>query len=186
MRHCLLRRIGVGSGSLAEKHPEPLGHPDSLHLKTAEGWIGLSDYTSATEELERISALSRAHPDVLQLQWTIYAHANKWDACLDIATALTAITPERRFGWIHRAHALDRLGRTTEAKDLLISIVNSFESNSTIPYHLAQYCARLGETNQAKQWLGKALLAADGIEELEKLRKRAMQDPDLGPLRLMP
>jgi len=50
------------------------------------------------------------------------------------------MTPERRFGWIHRAHSLHRLGRTQEAKDLLLSIVNDFESNSIIPYHLARYC----------------------------------------------
>jgi len=165
---------------MAEPHPEPLQPPDSLHLRAAEGWIGLGDYSSANEELLRISALNRAHPDVLQLRWRICAHAGKWDVCADIATALTAITPERRFGWIHRAHTLDRLGRTSEAKDLLLSVVNNFESNSTIPYHLARYCVRLGELDQAKQWLGKALLAADGTEELEKLRKKAMEDPTWG------
>ena len=171
---------------MAEPHPEPLQPPDSLHLRAAEGWIGLGDYSSANEELLRISALNRAHPDVLQLRWRIYAHANKWEACLDIATNLTAITPERRFGWIHRAHTLDRLGRTTDAKDLLLGVVKDFESNSTIPYHLARYCARLGELDQAKQWLGKAFVAADGMEELKKLVKKAMEDPDLGPLRMMP
>jgi TIR domain len=68
----------------------------------------------------RTTAANRAHPDVLQLRWRMYADARKWDACLDIATALTTKTPERRFGWIHRAHALDKLGRTLEAKDLLL------------------------------------------------------------------
>ena len=164
----------------------PLEPPDSLHLQAAEGWVGLGDYNSATEELDRISAANRDDPDVLQLRWRIYAHAKRWDACLEIATALTDKKPKRRFGWIHRAHTLDKLGRTQEAKDLLLSVVNDFESNSTIPYHLAQFCARLGQTDQAKQWLGKALLAADGIEEVEKLRKRAMEDPDLEPLRRMP
>jgi len=104
------------------------------------------------------SGPSCAHPDVLQLRWRIHAQAGKWDASLDIATTLTTMTPERRFGWIHRAHALDKLGRTLEAKDLLVSVANHFESNSTIPYHLARYCARLGQIDQAKQWLGKALV----------------------------
>ena len=164
----------------------PLQPPDSLHLQAAEGWIGLGDYAAANDELEQISAASRAHPDVLQLRWRIYANARKWDACLDIATALTTMTPERRFGWIHRAHALDKLGRTLEAKDLLLSVVNDFEANSTMPYHLAQYCARLGQIDQAKQWLGKALLAADGLEAVNRLRKMALEDPDLEPLRRMP
>lgn len=165
---------------------QPLESPDSLHLQAAKGWIGLGNYADANDELEQIAAASRAHPDVLQLRWRICAAAKKWDACLDIATALTTMTPERRFGWIHRAHALDKLGRTQEAKDLLLSVVNDFESNSTMPYHLAQYCARLGQIDQAKQWLGKALLAADGFEAVNRLRKMALEDPDLEPLRRMP
>ena len=96
--------------------------PDSIHLQAAEGWIGLGDYAAANDELEQISVASRVHPDVLQLRWRIFADARKWNACLDIATTLTAMTPERRFGWIHRAHALDKLGRTLEAKDLLLVI----------------------------------------------------------------
>ena len=85
--------------------------PDPIHLQAATGWVGLGDH-AAYDELELISAANRAHPDVLQLRWRIYADARKWDVCLDIATALTTMTPERRFGWIHRAHALDKLGRT--------------------------------------------------------------------------
>jgi predicted Zn-dependent protease len=96
------------------------------------------------------------------------------------------MTPERRFGWIYRDDALDKLGHALEAKDLLLSVANDFESNSTIPYHLAQYCARRGQIDQAKQWLGKALLAADGFEAVNRLRKMALDDPDLEPLRRMP
>jgi predicted Zn-dependent protease len=165
---------------------EPLQPPDRLHLQAAEGWIGLGNYAEANDELDQIAAANRARPDVLQLRWRIYADARKWDACLHIAMALTTMTPERRFGWIHRAHALDKLGRTLEAKDLLLSVANNFEANSTIPYHLAQYCARLGQIDQAKRWLGKALLAADGPEAVNRVRKMALEDPDLEPLRSMP
>jgi hypothetical protein len=35
----------------------------------------------------------------------MYANAWKWDACLNIATTLTTMTPERRFGWIHSAQS---------------------------------------------------------------------------------
>jgi predicted Zn-dependent protease len=96
------------------------------------------------------------------------------------------MTPERPLGWLHRAHTLHQLGRTKEAKDLLLSVVNDFESNSTIPYHLARYCCGLGQADQAKQWLGKALLVAADMTEVERLRRMAMEDPDLEPLRKMP
>lgn len=45
--------------------------PDAGHLHAGEGWVGLGDYAAAEDELERIAALSRAHPDVLQLRWRI-------------------------------------------------------------------------------------------------------------------
>jgi hypothetical protein len=35
----------------------------------------------------------------------------------NVGTALTQMTPRRRFGWIHRAVSLDRLQRPTEAKE---------------------------------------------------------------------
>ncbi|MGA2865201.1 MAG: hypothetical protein ABSF95_12050 [Verrucomicrobiota bacterium] len=51
---------------------------------------------------------------------------------------------------------------------------------------MAQYCARLGQLDEAKQWLGKALLVASDLEEVERLRKMAMENPDLDPVRRMP
>ena len=158
----------------------PLQPPDSFHFQAAEGWIGLGDYNAATEELEQITAANRDDPDVLQLRWRIYAEAQKWDACLDIATTLTEKRPKRPFGWIHRAHSLHQLGRTQEAKDLLISVVNGFESNSTIPFHLARYCCGLGQADEGFRWLQKA---ADNPAELIRLRRQVLEDPALERLR---
>ena len=45
-----------------------LKHPDPMHLKAAAGWIQLGDYDSANDELEKIRADWRAHPDVLELR----------------------------------------------------------------------------------------------------------------------
>jgi predicted Zn-dependent protease len=162
---------------------KPLEPPDRLRLQDAEGWIGLGDYASANDELEQISPASRDHPDVLQLRWRMCAKAEKWDTCLDIATALTTLMPERRFGWIHRAHSLHRLGRTQEAKDLLVSVVNDFGSNSTVPFHLARYCCGLGQADEAFRWLEKAVAAADNPEKLLRLRKQVLEDPALELLR---
>jgi predicted Zn-dependent protease len=157
--------------------------PDSLHLEAAEGWIGFGDYRSAAEELDRITAANRTHPSVLQLRWRISAEAHDWQSCLDIATPMTATNPKGLFGWIHRAKSLHQLGRTQEAKDLLVSVVDNFPSNSTIPFHLARYCCGLGQNEEALRWLAKAVAAADGPEELFVLRRRLVEDPVLEPLR---
>jgi hypothetical protein len=68
----------------------PLEAPDSIHLQAAEGWVGLGNYADANDELEQIAAANRAHHDVLQIRWRIYADARKWDAG---SAGFTAPTP---------------------------------------------------------------------------------------------
>jgi hypothetical protein len=79
-----------------------------------------------------------------------------------------------------------QLGRTQKAKDLLLSVESDFESDSAILYHLARYCCGLGQVKEAEQWLGKALLVAADLEELERVGKLALEDPDLGALSPQP
>lgn len=88
--------------------------------------------SEADAELDKITPQLRAHPHVRQLRWRICAQANKWDACLDIVTVLTKLTPERRFGWIHRAHSLHNLKRTAEAQEVLLSMADTFSPNAAI------------------------------------------------------
>jgi len=161
----------------------PLQPPDSQHLEAAQGWLDLGNHIEASAELEKIAPENRAHPDVLQVRWRIFAKAGKWDVCLDIATTLTKLTPDRRFGWLHLASSLRKLDRTTEAKDVLVSVIDKFEANSTIPYYIACYCARLGQTNEAKGWLTLALAHAKTDEERDRIKLRAQGDPDLEPIR---
>ena len=72
-----------------------LKHPDPMHLEAAAGWIQLGDYDSANDELEKIRAEWRAHPDVLELRWLVYSHHEQWDACLDIASATVKMASDR-------------------------------------------------------------------------------------------
>jgi len=48
---------------------------DRRHFEAAQGWLALGDWRSANDELENITPLHRAHPDVLALRWAIYAKA---------------------------------------------------------------------------------------------------------------
>ena len=67
----------------------------------------------------------RAHPDVLEVRWQVYAKAGKWEPCVDIGNALVKTAPERPFGWVHRSFALHELKRTKEASDLLVPAAGS-------------------------------------------------------------
>ena len=152
---------------------------DQHHLEAAQGWLTLGNHLEANEELEQVEAKNRTHPNVLQVRWRIYAKAEKWDACLDIATALTQMTPDRRFGWVHLAMTLRKLNRVAEARDVLLSVLDKFEPNTTFPYYLACYCANLGDLEAARTWLAKALSTARDEEEAGRIKLRAMNESDL-------
>jgi len=58
-------------------------------LDAAKGWLELGDHIHANEDLEKITAKLRAHPDVLKVRWRVYAQAKKWNVCLLIAQTVT-------------------------------------------------------------------------------------------------
>jgi tetratricopeptide (TPR) repeat protein len=160
-----------------EKPNTKLEHPDTLHLEAAQGWLELGNHLEANEELDRISPEMRIHPDVLNLRWHVFSKAQKWDACLDIASALIKLAPECSQGWIHRSFALHELKRTQEAFDNLLPVVEKFSRVWTIPYNLACYCAQLGRLDEAQDWFKKAM----ALDE-QAVKESALDDPDLQPL----
>jgi tetratricopeptide (TPR) repeat protein len=110
----------------------------TTYLEAAQGWLVLGNHLEANEELERITPQLRAHPDVLEVRWHIYAQAKKWDACLDIAGAVIKLDPDRAEAWVHRSFALHELKRTQEAFDQLLPVMDRFPPRSRLS--LARYC----------------------------------------------
>ena len=156
---------------------KPLEPPDSHHLVAAQGWLELGNHVEANEELEQITPALRIHPDVLEVRWHIYAHARKWEPCVDIADAIIKVAPDRAEAWIHRSFALHELKRTQDALDQLQPVADKFPAVWTIPYNLACYCAQLGRLEECKEWFKKAM----AIDE-HTVKRAAIDDPDLKPL----
>ena len=153
----------------------PLEPPDLHHLRAAAGWIELGRHIEANDELEKITAQLRAHPDVLKVRWRVYAKAERWDACFEIARALTEMEPEKPGGWIDHAQSLHRLNRTQEAYDLLASVVSRFPDQTTMFYHLAVYGCHLQRLREAGTWLMRAFEIGDA----KQIKLKALHDPDL-------
>ena len=80
--------------------------PDSLHLQAAQGWCELHAFVETDAELDKITASFRAHPNVLEVRWQIYANLGKWAGALDIASAIVKLAPDWPGGWISRASGL--------------------------------------------------------------------------------
>lgn len=174
----VLMELEIGCATLASAVRPPLEPPDSLHLRAAQGWLELGNPLEANEELEKIMPQLRARPDVLEVRWQVYAAAKKWEATLDIATALIELLPDDPTGWINRSYALHELKRTAEARDNLLRVVDRFPLNATIRYNLACYECQLGLLAFAKGWLEKAFTAGDQ----KAMKLAALADPDLEPL----
>jgi predicted Zn-dependent protease len=134
---------------------EPLTPSALPYLHAAEGWLELRMPHEANEELEKIAPRLGAHPDVLEMRWRIYAAAERWDACLDLAAAVTKLDPRRRSGWFHHATTLQKLGRPTEAREVLLSALDSLGDDSATFYELARLCCVLHRVEEARAWLGK-------------------------------
>ena len=140
--------------------------------------LELGNHIEANEELENITASLRAHPDVLNVRWEIYAAAKKWEAAVDIAAAIVQLDPDDPLGWVHRSYALHELKRTAEARDNLLRVVEKFPISATMRYNLACYECQLGNLDRAKQWLEKAFALGDA----KGMKLAALDDPDLQPL----
>jgi tetratricopeptide (TPR) repeat protein len=110
---------------------KPLAEPDTHYLRSAQGWLELGNFVEANEELEKIAAPFRAHPDVLDVKFEIHARADKWDMAAEIGRSLVRIRPDK-------------------AEPM-------FPKVWTIPYNLACYCAQLGQLNECQEWFKRAM-----------------------------
>ena len=132
-----------------------------MHLEAAAGWIQLGDYDSANDELEKIRAEWRAHPDVLDMRWFIYSHHEQWDACLDIASAIVKMASDRVWGWIHKAYALRRAtgGGIEKAKLVLLEAAKLFPGDSMIQYNFGVLLRPTGSTGCRSRASGQVVRA---------------------------
>lgn len=155
---------------------QPLQPPDSHHLSAAQGWLELGNYLEAGRELARISPPLDQHPDVLEIQYELYAHEKRWQECADTALATMRADPDRQSAWIHYSFALHELKRTKQAYNNLLTVSQKFTDDWHLPYNLACYCAQLGHFAEAQEWFKKAISIND------KVCNFGYDDPDLKPM----
>jgi len=157
-------------------------YPDGHYLSAAVGWMQLGELSEAKQEVGRISPEWRGHPDVMQVRWLIHAELREWEDCVTIAEETIAVAPDHASGWINHANALFFLRRTREAYAELGPIAERFPTNEAIAYNLACYACQLGLLPESQNWLGRALAIAAKVGERGRIKKMALEDPDLKPL----
>jgi len=162
----------------------PFDHLSRLHLDAAEGWLGLGNWKEAELELAQVSESLRGHPEVLQVRYLVESEAKRWEACVEIATALVKAMPEDSFGWINRSYALRRApgGGVQSAYDALRPAAEKLKDLEPVTFNLACYACQLSNLDEARDWLKKCFAMASRHGRLKRRQLEALTEPDLEPL----
>jgi len=142
-------------------------------LLAAQGYLELGMVEEALAELSSFSGPFAQDPDIVELRLHILMQGERWNEALTSAEELLRITPDAVPAFIHGAFALHEMGRTSEARDLLLKGPPVLKSDPTFHYNIGCYEAVLGNKEAALQSL-QLSFALD-----ETYRDFAKEDPDL-------
>jgi tetratricopeptide (TPR) repeat protein len=142
-------------------------------LLAAQGYLELDMASSALRELDSVADEDQGHEDVLQMKLLVHMKTRQWEQALHICERLRDDYPESTSGFIHSAFCLHEMGRTQEAKDMLVQGPASLLREATYYYNLGCYDAILGNRDEAVRHL-EASFQMD-----KKFREIAKYDPDL-------
>ncbi len=158
----------------------PLSSPVEEHHRTlvaAQGYCELTMFDDALAELDALPADVRTEPTVVEMRLMVLMQAKRFGAALVIGRELCSLRPESPVGFIHAAFCLHEIGRTEDARELLLGGPPALEKEATFHYNLGCYECALGRLDSAREHLKKS------FEMDRKYREFAKTDRDLDPLR---
>ena len=142
-------------------------------LLASQGYMELEMPEEALAELDELPAEEQELEDVLQMRLFILLRGRIWEPALEVCAQLREVFPDCSTGFIHGAFCLHELGRTAEAKQILLSGPTSLAKEATYFYNLGCYDAVLGNLEEA------TINLRTSFEMDDKFRAIAKYDPDL-------
>ena len=142
-------------------------------FQAAQGYLELGMMDDALAELDSLPAAAQERAEVLHLRVFIHMQAKGWQEALKISERVCRLYPDDTAGFIHAAFCLHALGRTTEAKQVLLGGPSALLSEATYHYNLGCYDAALGHIEDAQAHL-RVSFQLD-----KKFREIAKTDADL-------
>jgi len=146
-------------------------------LLAAQGYLELGMVEEALSELVAIETSAISDPDLIELRLHVLMQGERWSDALASAEELLLLNSSALPAYIHGAFALHELGRTAEARDLLLRGPEVLGMDPTYHYNIGCYEAILGNRESAKRSLERSF-ALDST-----YRDFAKQDSDLESIR---
>ncbi len=127
-------------------------------------------------ELDGIETRFQKRPEVLQLRLHHLMRRKCWTSALRVSQLLCRVAPECGTGFLHAGFCLHQLGKTAQAKELLIKGPVALLKEPIYYYNMGCYEALLGNVHDATQNLKISFKMDSSFRELAK------KDPDLKAL----
>src|SRR6478672_266071 len=154
--------------------------PNSVDFKrqfrAACGYAELGMATESIAELNAIDDEFQHRPEVLQLRLHHLMRKKQWSRALTISRRLCRAAPDASAGFLHAGFCLHQIGRTREAKELLLRGPTALLNEPIYYYNMGCYDVLLGNLKDARVHLQISFKMDSSFRDLAK------RDPDLKPL----
>lgn len=142
-------------------------------LRSACGYAELGMDRESLAELNAIPKALQDRPEVLQLRLHHLMIRQSWQRALALSRKLCRVAPECGAGYLHAGFCLNQLGRTEEARGMLLKGPRALRREPIYYYNLGCYEALLGHAQDARRYLETSFRMDGSFRELAK------NDPDL-------
>jgi tetratricopeptide (TPR) repeat protein len=146
-------------------------------LLAASGFAELSLFQEAVEELEDLPESSKDLPTVLVIWLEVYQRWQKWTEAEAVAARLLEMEPEEPSWLVALAYATRRSRGLVFAHEILLRAGQQHPNCGTIQFNLACYAAQLGQLEEARERLARAIRLDQAFAVMAK------SDPDLEAIR---
>jgi predicted Zn-dependent protease len=137
---------------------------------------GYAELGMARESLAELNAIDREfqdRPEVLQLRLHHLMRRKSWCRALVVSRKLCRAAPDCSAGFLHAGFCLHELGKTAEAKELLLKGPAALLNEPIYYYNMGCYDALLGNVKEAQRHLERSFKMDASFRDLAK------RDPDL-------
>lgn len=114
----------------------------------------------------------------LNEDWRRAVERDDCERALQIAGAISVISPYKSSSWLKQAYSLHELGRTEDAFQVLSSVIEMFPDEYLPAYNLACYACKTGRLDEARHWLRNSI----EVGGRERVKATALRDSDLETL----